>query len=133
MEDELGDTNTERHMPRPPMPAASGLMQKIVKWGVPILFGGIILYGWNAGWFEPLPTKCDDISAWRMNSVYENSLYGKMGLKILAVESIKDTGSNSAGLRCDAKVFTTHGEMDFTVTTRTINGTVYIEMQPKLF
>jgi hypothetical protein len=105
-----------------------------IKWGVFAVVIGGLAYGWNVGWFEPLPTKCDDFSAWRLNSVYENSLPGRFGMmKILVVEQSADTGSKVGRLSCDIKTLTTSGEMRFIVTTRPIGETVYIEMQPQLF
>jgi hypothetical protein len=120
----------------PPLPTHrhSSPVPKIVLVSVlaAALVGGAV-YSWNAGYFDGIPTTCADFSVRRMNSIYENSFPGKMGLRILAVLSITDTGSTSVGLRCTAKTFTTHGEMTFAVTTRTINGVVYMEMAPSLF
>lgn len=111
-------------------PTPTITLPKLLKWGSQIVVGGVLIYGWQAGWFEGTPSKCQDFSAWRMNQVYENSLFGKMGLKIIEVIDVKDVGSTSAGLKCVANVVTTHGEIKFSVTTRTIRDKVYMEMQP---
>jgi hypothetical protein len=68
-----------------------------------------------------------------MNSIYQDSLFGKMGLKIIDIEDIRDTGSTAAGLQYEIKAVTSNGEMAFAVSTRLIDGQLYIEIKPNLF
>jgi hypothetical protein len=78
------------------------------------------------------PTACSDVSPWKINYVYKNSVLGKLGLmKVIAVKSSTDSGSTKAGLSCDVKTITNQGDMDFTVTTETVNGEVYTKVVPQ--
>ncbi len=120
-------------IPPPPVTKTSPSTSTIVKVLAVCAVVGGAWYGYQSGFFDTVPTKCADMSARQLQHVYQNSLLGKMGLRILAVQSSTDIGSTSAGLRCRVRLFATNGEMTFTVSTKQINGDIYIEMVPNIF
>jgi hypothetical protein len=95
------------------------------------------IYGYNAGWFDEYilsyPATCAEVSARLMNYIYKDSLLGRMGLKILEVETSTNDGSRDKDLSCNVKAVTTHGEMKFHLSTETINGKTYVEIAPRIF
>lgn len=116
-------------------PSLQRMLPKVIPWVVAvgvIGVGALAYYGNSAGWFDGPPTRCADFSASALDRVFANSMLGKMGAHILAVESISDVGSNQDGLRCRIATFTTRGDITFSVTTKVINGSMYIQITPQV-
>lgn len=73
---------------------------------------------------------CKDITTAQLNHVYEGSLMDKLGMKFLDVVDYTTVGNNNGDLNCKITALTNHGKMDFTASTSTIHGSVYIEVRP---
>lgn len=93
---------------------------------------GVAYFSLSTGRMPALaPYTCQSVAtASQINSIYEDSILGKLGLRVLDVLDIKDSGSTNEGLKCTARTMTTHGEMTFEVTTRTVNDKLYVQVRP---